>query len=906
MIGRTLVHYRITDRLGAGAMGEVYRARDEKLNRDVAVKVLPAGALSDEAARRRFRKEADVLSRISHPHIATIHDFDSADGIDFLVMELVPGPSIDEELRKGPFPEKDVVRLGGQMARGLQAAHEQGVIHRDLKPSNLRLTEDGMLKILDFGVARLEQNARRAVGDATATETADGQVVGTLPYMAPEQLRGRGVDARTDLYAAGAVLYEMATGKRLFSKPSTAELTDAILNRKPKSPREANEGISPALEAIVLKALDKEPELRYQSGKELLVDLERLQQRSDPQLSRSIPGIVGPGDAPGNEALARERRGRARERVAWVALAVVLAGATALLAWRDLDGKPAIGSAVRFGLQMPEELPPSGTDMAVSPDGRQVALAAWNGAGSLWLWSMQSGVLRPRAGTEGANTPFWSPDGESLAYFVLGRSGVSLSRIDLATGDVRTIGAIPDNAWTGGDWNDDGQILFSAGDGTRGGFRICTVPAAGGEPRELLAPDAAARELNLVMPRFLPDGRRFLFGVDSPDPQVHGTWLSSLDRPRERKLVVPGAIFVQLAASGHVVYGHDDTLVAQPFDTRRGMLTGQPTVLASGMATPQAWNLGRYPLFSSSASLVASAPRRDGSSQLVWRDRAGARRGTVGPADNYQQIQLSPDETRVAAQTVDPDGNEDIWTLDVRRGVSTRVTSDPAMDTDPVWSPDQRELLFASTRGEGGIYRLYRKALESNEPPSLLLDSSESGWSESVSSDGRSLLYVTGGNLLPDSIWALPLADDGEPARLMQVNDAVDEPHVSPDGRWMVYGAHETGEWEVYVVPFQREGERVRVSTGGGRQPRWRGDGQELFYVTPRGGLMAVGVAEKEGRLELGLPHSLFDAGRSFSAIFDQYAVTSDGERFLVITPVEQTGWSLNAVLNWTELLGQQ
>jgi Tol biopolymer transport system component len=896
MIGQTLLHYRITDRLGAGGMGEVYRARDEKLDRDVAVKVLPEGALSDEAARRRFRKEAEVLSRISHPHIATIHDFDSADGIDFLVMELVPGPSIEEELRRGPVPEKDVVRLGGQMARGLQAAHEHGVIHRDLKPSNLRLTEDGMLKILDFGVARLEQKARRAAGDATATETADGQVVGTLPYMAPEQLRGRGVDTRTDLYAAGAVLYEMATGKRLFSKPSAAELTEAILSEEPTAPRELNERISPGLEAVILKALDKDPELRHQTARDLRADLERLQQRTDSQLSRPIPGPIGPEGARGEGGLDRERRSRARERVAWATLAVVLAGVTALLAWRGHAREPAVGSAVRFGLQMPDELPPSGTDIAVSPDGRQVALAAWNSAGSLWLWSMQSGVLRPRAGTEGANTPFWSPDGTSLAFFVRDGGGLTLRRVDLATNDVATICTSPADAWAGSDWNDDEEIIFSAGDALRGGFRIYTVPAAGGTARELLELDAAGQERNHLMPRFLPDGRRFLFGVDSPDPEVHGTWLGSLDRPQERRRVVPGAILAQLAGSGHVVYGRGDTLVAQPFDTGRGSPTGEPPSLASGVATPLAWTAWPWPLFSSSASVVAYAPRGDVISHLAWRDRAGGRHGTVGPADHYLQIQLSPDESRVAAQTLDPDGNEDIWTLDLERGVPTRVTSHPGWDGDAVWSPDGREIFFSSDRGGVGTWRLYRQRLDGSEPATPLPWSPSTAWSESVSPDGGLLLYKGAGG-----IWFSPLAGDNDPELLIP-GDALDEPHVSPDGRWLAYGSQETGRWEVYVAPFRRRGEKTRVSPAGGGQPRWRGDGRELFYVTPEGQLVAVAVRESGDRLQVGLPAGLFE-GVDPTPNWDTYAVTKDGQRFLVIEPLDDTRWSLNVILDWPRLL---
>ena len=315
MIGRTLSHYRIEERLGAGGMGEVYRARDEKLGRDVALKVLPSGSLADDEARRRFRKEAAVLSRLSHPHIATLHDFDSADGIDFLVMELVTGPTLEQELRKGPLPEKDVVRLGSQLARGLVAAHEQGVIHRDLKPSNLQLTSDGMLKILDFGVAHLERGAAPTGGEATATETAAGEVLGSPPYMAPEQLLGKAVDARTDLYAAGACLYELATGKRPYGDKRGPQLTEAILHEAPARPRGQDGPVSPGLQAVILKALDKDPELRYQTAKELLVDLERLQARRRRERRASRWHV----------ALAESER-RRRSSPQWLCSTVVLPG----------------------------------------------------------------------------------------------------------------------------------------------------------------------------------------------------------------------------------------------------------------------------------------------------------------------------------------------------------------------------------------------------------------------------------------------------------------------------------------------------------------------------------------------------------------------------------------------------
>ncbi|MCG6927273.1 MAG: protein kinase [Acidobacteria bacterium] len=892
MTGHVLGHYRLEEKLGAGAMGEVYRARDEKLDRDVAVKVLPAGALSDEAARRRFRKEADALSRVSHPHIATIHDFDSADGIDFLVMELVPGPSIDEELRRGPLPEKDVVRLGGQMARGLQAAHEQGVIHRDLKPSNLRLTEDGMLKILDFGVARLEQNARRAAGDATATETADGQVVGTLPYMAPEQLRGRGVDTRTDLYAAGAVLYEMATGRKLFPKPSAAELTEAILNENPVPPREVNERISPGLESVILKALDKDPELRHQTAKDLRADLERLQQRSGaPSGTASIAAGLEGAWAAGSS---QERRRTTRERLAWAALVLLVGGVAALSAWH-LARPVEVPRIVRFGIDIPDLLAHDTIDLAVSPAGRHVAFAPWSSEGSLWLRSLDTRETRRLPGTDGASAPFWSPDGNSIAFFGYGGRGeLVLRRITLDTGDVQTICGFSGGFWGGGTWNDEGRILFGGGDEDER-FRIHTVSAAGGEPAVLFGLDPARNERGHSNPQFLPDGRSFLYQVDSGDPEASGIWRSSLDSPQSREIVLPGALG-EYAASGHLLYyllDRPDGLIVRPFDAGRSKPRGEATTVLQMPMAPGTWSAGGNVLVYLERGLPAF--------NLTWFDRAGLRLGTVGAPASYGRVQLSADGSR-AAVAFGTQGNWDVWTIDLERGLPTRVTSHPGTDGNGVWSRDGREVFFSSDRGGGGVWRLYRKRQDGTGPATLLHETARNEFPKAVTPDGTALLFVTGGPPSNDSVWALPLLGEGDPELVLKVPYSLDDPQVSPDGRWLAYCANDTGGWEVYLMPYGREGERIPVSLGGGRQPRWRGDSRELFYVTPQGELMAVPVRETEDGLQLGRGSRLFNAGVR-SRTRSQYGVTGDGQRFLVITPADGNRRSLEVVLNWTALL---
>jgi Tol biopolymer transport system component/tRNA A-37 threonylcarbamoyl transferase component Bud32 len=901
MIGQTLLHYRITDRLGAGGMGEVYLARDEKLNRDVALKVLPEAALSNEEARQRFRREADALAQLSHPHIATLHDFDSADGTDFLVMELVRGPSLRVEIgQKGALPEETVVRLGAQMARGLQAAHERGIVHRDLKPSNLHLTPDGLLKILDFGLARLLSSQTGPAGKTAVTQTAIGKVAGTLAYMSPEQLRGRGVDARTDLYAAGAVLYEMATAQPLFSKPSAAELTEAILNEGPRTPRELNERISPGLEALILKALDKDPELRYQTAKDLRADLERLQRRPDPHISGTAPLVPRPADATAERDRETKERRRVPERILWTA-ALTLAAVAAFVVGRELPAPTESPPVVRFALNVPEELPLRNLHLAVSRDGRRVAIVPIDPvAARVWVRPLDARHARAIPGTEGATASIWSPDGAAIAFPVVdtGQGEVTLKRVDLATGLVRPVCSVPGGTSLAGSWSRDDVIVFSAGSGqTR--IRVYAVPASGGQPREVLQPDAAAGELSYANVDLLPDGNRFLFGILSNGWKPRGVWLSSLDAPSERTPLLSGTVFARYAA-GHLLHVRDGVLLAQAFDLGAGELTGEPFAVASSVAIDP-----RVPLVN--GGLFAVSPRGDlvyaeqgnVGRELAWLDRAGERLGTLGPPDEYEEIQLSPDDQRVVATIERRDAATDLWTLGISRGVATRVTSHPGADQDAVWSPDGRQLFFSSDRDGNGAMRLHRKRLGASEPASLLADATVNTWAEGVSPDGRWLVYHADPN---QAIWAMPLDGSGEPELLVKGDYTFDETQVSPDGHWLAYGAQETGEWEVYIIPFRRVGERIRVSTAGGVQPRWRGDSRELFYVAPEGQLMAVDIQVSGDRLEPGLPQVLFDAG-VFSPWSDEYGVSRDGQRFVVITPVKEAGWSLQVILNWPGLL---
>jgi Tol biopolymer transport system component len=898
MIGQTLLHYRITDRLGAGGMGEVYRATDTNLNRDVAIKVLPPEVAQNAERLGRFRREAQLLAALNHTNIASIHGLEEADGQPFLVLELVEGEDLKQRLEKGAIPLDEALEIARQIAEALEEAHAHGIVHRDLKPANVKLTPDGKVKVLDFGLAKAwagEAGMGTSSLDLSASPTLArsgtlaGVILGTAAYMSPEQAAGKVVDKRADIWSFGVVLFEMLTGRFLFTGDTASEILASVIKEEPdwkRLPQDMPAGVT----RLLRRCLKKKPRERLHDVADARLELEE-----------AVQGVTEGGEGEGRESAAGQnavRRARTRERLA-LAAAVVLGAVAALFAWRDLGRHPETPPVVRFRMDAPEALPIRDVAIAVSPDGRHVALTPQPlEQRRLWIRSLDSPQIQAIPGTEGAMAPFWSPDGGAIGFQVLGGGVLTLKRVGLATGAVQTLCSIHSEIWSISSWGRDDTILFGAG--SVSAARILAVSAAGGEPTVLLEPDPAAGEGGYWWPQFLPDGRRFLVGVTSAEDQPMGTWMSSLDAPQEKRLVLPEIAFARFSPTGHLLHVRDGTLLAQPFDSARGELTGKASAVISSVGIFSGWPEASIGLLSASvADVLVYAEQGGAGSALAWFDRHGTRVGTVGQPDNYRQIQLSPDGKRAAAQIIHEDGNQDIWTLDLERGVATRATSHPGWDHDAVWSPDGRELFFASDRGEpaDGAMRLYRQRLDGSGPASLISGTPTNAWSEDVSPDGQTLIYQTG-----DSVWAVPLNGDGEPERLMQGDYTFDEPQVSPDGRWLAYGANETGAWEVYVRPFRQDGERVRVSPAGGVQPRWRGDGRELFYVTPEGGLVAVEVTASDGGVRLGLPTELFGGVDSASG-YDKYGVTRDGQRFLVITPVKEAGWSLNAILNWPELL---
>jgi Tol biopolymer transport system component len=872
-------------------MGEVYRATDTNLGRDVAIKVLPPEVAEDAERLGRFKREAYLLASLNHPHIAAIYGLEEADGKPFLALELVEGEDLKERLQRGPIAVDEALEIGEQIAEALEEAHNKGIVHRDLKPANVKLTPDGKVKVLDFGLAKAWAGDAPEGGSSSAalsqsptlahTGTVAGVILGTAAYMSPEQARGKPVDRRADVWSFGVLLWEILTGHTLFAGDTVTDVIAAVVTKEPDLDA-LPEATPRAVRRLLTRCLRKDPRTRLPD-----MGAARL------ELQDALSGTVAEKDAePGVDvSLSAEISRLGRQRWIWASAFAVTAGLAALATALYVTKAAPPLRAAHFVLDLPDGLvPPDWGPPVASPDGSQIVFAASRSDGPAMLWTraLDAPGVRPLAGTDGAAFPFWSPDGGSIAFFTEGE----IRKLSLGNGTVQRIATLPETGNAGGTWGRDGTILFSAGGA---GARLYTVSAGGGEVRPLTTHDASRGETGHWLPQLLPDGRRFLFVVGGGDNA--GLYLASLDRPDERRQIRPGLARSLYAAPGRLLFVRDGTLLAQPFDLSREEVTGEPVAVSQPVAVWAQQPGFEWGWFSASASgtLTYLEGHLSRGFALTWFDRKGSRLGTVGKPDAYGQIALSPDGRRVAVERTDA-GASDIWTVDLARGVATRVTLDPASEVDPVWAPDGRELLFASTRD--GTARVYRKALEGDAPPSPLAEVSGAAYPECWSAPANAILYGQGqaiGILSPDG--------DAEPETIMKKDFQIDEPQISPDGRWLAFISQESGQWEVYVEPFREEGERVRVSTEGGGQPKWRGDGRELFYVSPDGRLMAVDVQTKSGRIEVGLPVALFP-GVIADPIRDHYAVTADGQRFLVPVPVESdTGTRLHVVTNWTSLL---
>jgi len=852
----------------------------------VAIKVLPPALALEPERRERFEREARTVGSLNHPHICALYDLghqDTAQGpVDFLVMEYLEGETLGDRLAKGGLPADQAMRYAMEMAAALDQAHRHGVIHRDLKPGNVMITKSGA-KLLDFGLAKLRrQGEGSGLAEASALPTrdspltAEGALVGTFQYMAPEQLEGRDADARTDIFALGAVIYEMAAGRKAFSGKSSASLIAAILERDPPPISSLQPLVPPPLDRVVRTCLAKDPEDRWQSAHDILQELRWIAE-----------GALRPA-----AASADVDRHKRRERLAWTAASFLLIAAV-VLAVRPLLRAPADRRPVRVVVPAPEKT--AVRDPALSPDGGQLAFVGTGTDGKrlLFLRSLDALAARPLGGTEEAEAPFWSPDGRFIGFF----AGGKLKKIEVSSGVIQPLCDAPQAR--GGSWNREGVIVF----GRANNDGLYRVSAAGGEPARLTTVEASKNETGHFWPQFLPDGRHFLYLTDSGAVENHRILVDSLDSQETRELLRGIRSRVLYSSTGHLLFLRERKLMAQTFDARRLQTTGEAfgTVDQVGIGPDPAVHFDPFSV-SQNGTLAYQAGGGTEGTELVWFDRQGKRLGSLGPPTVYAEPALSPDRKRIAVSRPDTVGGQlDIWLLDSSGGTASRFTFGATSEATALWSPDGRDIVFTWNEETGRPGSLYRKPATGGRKEELLLESKVTAYADDWSSDGRFLAYEIVGQETGVDLWILRLAPNRESFAFLATKANESQAQFSPDGRWMAYASDESRAYEVYVQPFPPTGGKWQVSTGGGVQPRWRGDGKEIFYIAPDRTLMAVEVKATPA-LSFSAPRALFPTrvhALTESQVRNAYLPTADGQRFLINGRLEEASTPFTLVLNW-------
>ena len=887
--GQTIGPYQLASKIGAGGMGEVYKARDTRLDRTVAIKVLTAHLADDPHARERFQREARAVAALNHPHICTLHDVGSQDpstssgqAMDFLVMEYLDGETLAERLAKGPLPLDRALEYAIQIAGALDKAHRQGITHRDLKPANVMLTKVGT-KLLDFGLAKLRPAVGEVVGMSAAAHvssslTGRGAILGTLQYMAPEQLEGKPADARTDVFAFGALLYETLTGKKAFEGTSQASLISAILSSDPPPIALLQPLSPPALDRLVLKCLAKEPDERWQTASDLTSELQWIAE-SELQTVVAAPGVV------------TQARSRARTQwYRWIAAVMLLVTTLGLAAALYLRSAPVDTHVYRSTFVPPGKENPSlpvYNKLALSPDGRRLAFVANDANGRVVLWVRELAALaaEPLADTEGAAGPFWSPDSRFIAF----TAGGKLKKIDASGGPA--ISLCDKKTGYPGSWGRGDVILF-----TSEHYRpISQVAAAGGTPTLATTLDTKDGEQLHGWPFFLPDGRHFLYAAAGDASS--GVYVGSLDSPERTRLL--DSVANAQYASGFLVFPRAGTLMAQRFDATRLALSGEATPVAEQV---RFGDDGLTPLNAAAAFTVSETGvlvfEAWTVSRLVWFDRAGRQTGTLGdPARYGSGVHLSPDGHQASVVMTDSREAANVWLFDVTRDVRTPLTTSGRVSSGfapgSIWSLDGRRLVFAST--QKGPRDLFQKASNGAGPENVVLADDTDKYPESWSPNSRFLTYMRWARGSTPDIWVLPLFGDRKPFAFIGEPFFELASQFSPDGRWLAYNSNESGRSEVYVVPFPGPGARTRISTAGGDNARWRRDGKEIFYLELNT-LMAAGVAANGSHFEVGAVQRLFDVPTVDG--YWPYDVSPDGQRFLVNTVSEAVA-PLTIVVNW-------
>ena len=879
--GQYLGPYEILSAIGAGGMGEVYRARDTRLERIVAVKILP-DHLSDRAElRERFDREARTVASLNHPHICTLHDIGQQDGTDFLVMEYLEGETLAERLKKGPLLLDQVLQYAIEISDALDKAHRKGITHRDLKPSNIMLTKSGT-KLLDFGLAKLKKDT--APANVTLSEvptedavTAQGTILGTLQYMAPEQVEGKEVDARTDIFAFGVLIYEMATGKKAFEGKTQASLIAKILETEPAPMTSLRPMAPPALDRVVKKCLAKEPDGRWHAAKDLCDELKWIAE------SGSQVTLTTTAGAKGIRALSPQSL---IFGLCTLLLGLAIAG---LAIWNLKPTPPRPVSRLTITLPPGQQIAglENGPAVVLSPDGTRLAyVAIQGGTQQLYLRAMDSLEARPIPGTEGASSPFFSPDGQWLGFFL----GVKLKKVSVNGGTAVTLG---DAAFSyGAGWGSQGTIAFLA----TGGSVLQQMSDAGGTPLPLTRLEK--EEIGHLWPEFLPGGKALLFVAltNANNAQIAVQSVGT----GERRNLVQGATQPRYAPSGHLVYAQGGSLMAAPFDTQRLAVTGAAVPVVGGVLQFTTGGAAQYS-FSATGSLVyVPGAVQATQSRLVWVSRNGVEQPLAVPAHDYVGPRISPDGRRVAVGIRQQDSQ--VWLYDLSRETLTRLTFEGNSNVNPVWTPDGKRIAFQSNK-EGPV-NIFLQLADGSGGLERLTTSEYLQAPHSWSPDGQLLAFIEGSPTTGVDIWVLRLSDR-KTQPFLRTPFTEGGPRFSPDGRWLAYVSDESGRYEIYVQPYPGPGGKWQISTEGGTEPVWNHNGRELFYRIGDK-MMAVDIATQPG-FAAGKPRMLFEGPYlPTAATIQNYDVSPDGQRFLMLKPSESAGAAptqINVVLNWFEEL---
>jgi serine/threonine protein kinase/Tol biopolymer transport system component len=903
--GTKLGPYEILSPLGAGGMGEVYRARDTRLERTVAIKVLPSHLSDNPDLKQRFEREAKAISSLNHPHICTLHDVGSQDGTDFLVMEYLEGETLADRLRRGRLPLEQVLSIGMEVADALDKAHRQGLVHRDLKPGNIMLTKSGA-KLMDFGLAKGAAMAIAASSAGPLTPstptmsvaalsspvsplTQKGQVVGTFQYIAPEVLQGGEADARSDLFAFGCVLYEMTTARQAFEGKSQLSVLTAILEKDPESVRTVVPATPLALDDVITGCLAKDPARRLQSAHDVAM-------------------LLGWVDT---KAEAAPQSTTASSRMGWIAAAVllVLMAIGVYLVVRLWPQRPLLRVAIPTPEGMTTELigdtsaPPT-----LSPDGTMLVIRAHNKgdtSSALWIRHLDSGAWQRLNGTENADFPFWSPDSKELAFFTSDAEG-KLLRINVGSGTISQVAPAP--VGRGGSWGSDGTILFTPN------FQagIDRVSASGGTPTEVTKLNRTLQTTHR-WPQWLPDGKHFIYfsaNHSGADRQEDGIYFASLDGKVNRRVV--GTDGSGLYASGYLLYRSAGTLQARPFDPGKGQFTGDPVSISDDVQFDAAtWHVSVSA--SENGELALGQGTQAAGTQLAWFDRAGKQTPVASAARaEYLFLRLSPDGRRAAV--IIQGTYNDVWVIDMQRGTPTRLTFDPHDHFSAVWSPDGKQIAFTAGNSAGvtaqqgfGVSLHIRNADGSGKDEELLSgDPSTAVSLLDWTHDGKYLLFRRGVGPVTGALWAVPVSGDHKPFPVVtppSENVDISDGSISHDGRWVAYTSNESGATEVYVTSFPQAAGKIAVSSGGGVGPRWGHADKELFFTSsgsPQ--LMTADVKVAGANLQIGQPHALFP----WLHVDTPWDVAPDDNRFLATVLPEVGSKPIALITNWTQLVNRK